>query len=86
MNDEVIGCALIQQVQRATNTVTSCAASERDVVTLITLPMWHTFCRFAGVHECVKPSDSLGVFGSETRIIESDLMWSVSVAKERLKP
>lgn len=79
MTDTEIMCALIGQVASAAN-----GRSEREVKTLITRPMWNAFLRSIGAKENAVPTEWRGihrtirVYGSETIVIESDEMASVS--------
>ena len=84
--DEEIMCALIGQVSLATKVAETMkkAASERDVLTYITRPMWQGFCRGCKLPENSEPSEwnglhTIRVYGSETRIVESSEMWSISL-------
>lgn len=81
---------LIHQVQRAMAACEIPMATEKDVVTFITRPMWRAFLAFHNLPEDTEPTewqgkDTVRVFGSETRIVESELWWAVSVPAERLK-
>lgn len=69
MTDETIMTHLLKQVMKAAR-----PGSEREVVTVITRPMWCSFLRAAGVSECATPTVWFGchrtrrVFGSETHV------------------
>lgn len=85
MSDEEVMCALIGQVARATKAaaITKPAASEVDVVTTITRPMWEAFCRGCKIPTTSKPGPwngihTIRVYGSETRIVESSEFWAIS--------
>lgn len=86
--DEEIMCTLIGQVLLATSAAaeTKPMASELDVVTYITRPMWEAFCRAAKIPVHSMPTEwkgvkSVRVFGSETKLIESDQWWSFSMPR-----
>lgn len=86
--DEEIMTTLIGQVLLATYAAADFRpmASERDVVTLITRPMWEAFCRAAAIPPHSMPTEwkgvkSIRVFGSETKIVESDQWWSLSTPR-----
>lgn len=86
VSDDEIMCALIGQVSKAMVAAqkTKPAASETDVITYVTRPMWNAFCRAVKVPENSKPTGwngihgTIRIFGSETKIIESSEMWSYS--------
>ena len=57
------------------------AKSERDVVTLISRPMWRKWCADVGEPEDSVPGEwgkSVRVYGSETIIVESEHDFAVS--------
>lgn len=89
MSDNEILCALIGQVQKATSASARLkpCSTEVDVVTFITRPMWESFLRAVDLPTNSKPTPWQGidktirVFGSETRVIESPLWWSISVPR-----
>ena len=83
--EEQLMFSLIDQVLLATSAAADVKpmASERDVLTVITRPMWDLFCKAAGIPPNSSPSEWKGihtirVFGSETRVIESSQWWSFS--------
>lgn len=69
MTEDLIPLHLFSQVMKAAR-----PGSEREVVTVITRPMWCAFLRAVGVPEYVEPTEWLGchrtqrVFGSETHV------------------
>lgn len=71
-DDEIMRC-LIYQVNKAAR-----GRSEREVTTVITLPMWRAFMRATNTPEDTQPTDWKGihetqrVFGSETIIYGND--------------
>lgn len=82
--DSQIAFALIHQVTKAVPA--TCGANEQSVRTIITRPMWKAWCRFTVSPENSEPTAWLGkktlrVYGSETIVVESDVMQSVSFAK-----
>lgn len=71
-------CGLIHQVQKAAG-----GHSELDVVTYISRPMWELWCDAVNMPRDSVPTewklhDCRRIFGSETRIVESDefISWS----------
>jgi hypothetical protein len=62
-------------------------ANERDVETAITRPLWNLFLRAISIPENTDPTPWNGlnktvrVWGSETKVIESDEYWSWSRPK-----
>lgn len=84
--DEKITRALIDQV----NSAIPPWGNERDVKTFVSRPMWEAFLRFLKLPSGTEPTewrikDCVRVYGSETIVVDSDLMFSYSlVSYERL--
>lgn len=84
MNDNELMRTLIGQVLCAVVASDKPMASERDVETFITRPMWDAFCREARIPVPSMPTawkgvgKTIRVFGSETRVIESSEWWCIS--------
>lgn len=81
VSDEEIFCALVEQVSKAVPK----GGSEQDVRTIITRPMWNSFCRAVEIPENSIPTDHIGiksirVYGSETIVVESEKMAACSFA------
>lgn len=74
ITDDQILRALVGQVAK---TVPK-GENEHSVETIISRPMWEAFCRGAGLPEDTKPRLGCSVYGSETRIVESEAMFSFS--------
>lgn len=77
--DREILIHLIGQVAKAVPK----SKSERNVRTYVTRPMWRAWCRGLGISEDSEPtgwngSNTTRIYGSETIIVESDKMASVS--------
>lgn len=78
-DDTEIMRKLIHQVQRAAE-----GGVETRVRTIVTRPMWRAWCRAVGLPENSKPTQWLGpaqtrrIFGSETVVVESNEMFSLS--------
>lgn len=87
LDDATIARNLMRQVQKAAGD-----RVETEVRTVITRPMWKAFLRFTGAPEGTEPTAWLGiknthrVYGSETIVIESEDMWSVSALIEEVQP
>lgn len=81
--DEAIMCALVKQVAKAANN-----NSETCVTTFITCPMWNAHLRAVGIPENSEPTkwlglyDTIRVYGSETIVVESDKIASMSFRKK----
>lgn len=79
MTDREIMCALIGQVAHA-----AAGKSETSVTTIITRPMWNAFLRATGSPENSDPTawkwpkETHRVYGSETIVVDSEEMASVS--------
>lgn len=75
--------ALVHQVMKAVRVIGG-HATERDVLTTISRPMWQRFCAALKEPENAEPTawlgspDTLRVYGSETVIVEDDREWAVS--------
>lgn len=78
--DDRIMHALIGQVARAVPK----GGTERDVTTIISIPMWRAWCRAVGMPEDSQPTEwgigveSNRVYGSRTIVVENDKMIAVS--------
>jgi len=85
-DDNVMRC-LMHQVAKAAGRDT-----ERNTKTIITRPMWNSFCRAVRMPENSEPTEWLGakktrrVYGSETIVIESDEMFAVTTKKWNSEP
>lgn len=86
INPQTVVCALIGMV----NDATPKGGNEADVTTLISRPMWRMFNRALGHPPDVKPTGWLGigkthrVYGSETIIVGSEAIYSVSFPTPKL--
>lgn len=76
---------LIEEVRFAAGNDT-----ERDVITLISKPMWAAWCREMGDPEDSKPTEWLGqgktrrVFGSKTFLVDEDHFWVYIAHKDKV--
>ncbi len=77
LDDEVM-CALINQVSKAVPE----GGSERDVLTLITVPMWEMWSRAVNFPAGACPPIH-SVYGSLTVLVASDRIESGSIALQR---
>ena len=83
ISDDEILRSLVHQVSKA-----AMSGSERDVITYISRPLWKLWCHAVGYPEDSEPTQWLGlhktrrVYGSETVVLKSDLLFSVSFQSE----
>ncbi len=77
-------CALISQVRMAMPK----RGTERDVITICSRPMWARFLEEIGGKPSQEPTEWISdpgktwrVFGSETRLVDSDECFSYSYSK-----
>lgn len=84
LDNEIIR-RLVEQVRLAVPK----GGSEKDVITVITRPMWRRFLRYIGINSDIDPvfsksaKNNLTVYGSETIVVERPYEASFSYAREK---